>query len=92
MKLPRPPTTSLRRRLLLAQTLVFMASLVAFAITYLAFKQGDMRYHVVDDLYQLSNRLGHAIVVDPAGRARLLDTRPTFGTTSMNIPAPCSAP
>ncbi|WOJ91828.1 HAMP domain-containing sensor histidine kinase (plasmid) [Methylocapsa polymorpha] len=58
---------SLKARLLVAQCVVFVAALLAFIGTYLAFEKGDMRYHVIDATYDLTHQLARAIVKSPDG-------------------------
>jgi signal transduction histidine kinase len=58
---------SLKARLLVAQGAVFVAALLAFTGAYLAFEPGDMRYHVIDAAYGLTQQLGRSIVKSPDG-------------------------
>ena len=58
---------SLKARLLVAQFAVFVAALLAFAGAYSVFEQGDMRYHVIDVAYGLTQQLGRSIVKSPDG-------------------------
>ena len=58
---------SLKGRLLVAQFAVFVAALLAFAGAYSVFEQGDMRYHVIDVAYGLTQQLGRSIVKSPDG-------------------------
>jgi two-component system OmpR family sensor kinase len=58
---------SLKARLLVSQCVVFIAALLAFIGAYLAFEPGDMRYHVIDAAYDLTQRLGRSIVKSPDG-------------------------
>ena len=58
---------SLKARLLVAQCVVFVAALLAFTGAYLAFEPGDMRYHVIDAAYGLTQQLGRSIVKSPDG-------------------------
>jgi signal transduction histidine kinase len=61
---------SLKARLLVAQCVVFIAALLAFTGAYLAFEPGDLRYHVIDAAYGLTQRLGRSIVKSPGGIPR----------------------
>jgi hypothetical protein len=58
---------SLKARLLVAQCVVFIAALLAFIGAYLAFEPGDMRYHVINAAYGLTQQLGRSIVKSPDG-------------------------
>jgi signal transduction histidine kinase len=61
---------SLKTRLLVGQCVVFVAALLAFTGAYLAFEQGDMRYHVIEAAYDLTQRLGRSIVKSSRGIPR----------------------
>lgn len=60
-------SASLKSRLLAAQAAIFLATLAAFVGFYLALEQGDMRFHVIDDLYDVTEDLGKALVAGPNG-------------------------
>lgn len=70
MHLPAKSPGSLKARLLRAQCFVFVAALLAFVGAYLAFEQGDIRYHVIDAAYDLTRQLGRSIVKSPDGVPR----------------------
>lgn len=63
--------TSLRTQLLVVQAGLFLITLIGFVGLYLAFDQGDMRYHVVDDLYGMAGDIGRATFAAPDGSVRL---------------------
>ncbi len=69
---PAKSPASLKARLLAGQCVVFVAALLAFTGAYLAFEQGDMRYHVIDAAYDLAQRLGRSIVKSPDGIPRFV--------------------
>lgn len=69
MRLSMKSPASLKARLLAAQAIIFVISLVAFGGAYLAYEQGDIRNHVIEASYNLTGELGQSIVKSPDGRA-----------------------
>jgi signal transduction histidine kinase len=63
---------SLKARLLVAECAVFVAALLAFIGAYLAFEKGDMRFHVIDSAYNLTQQLGRSIVKSPDSAPRFV--------------------